>query len=136
MEGALGYPLEGGALTGIAEMGFPEPPHPEAFVLAGDFNMLEGSPEHAEIAGRPDHEFGMPLVATKAVDVAIRLSGGDSRANALTTWVDPERPADESRHKRIDYVFTSASLAPRLKRLWVDRQAVGSDHLPVWLELE
>lgn len=136
MERALLYPLEGGALTGIAEMGFPEPPHPEAFVLTGDFNMLEGSPEHAEIAGRPDHEFGMPLVATKAVDVAIRLSGGDSRANALTTWVDPERPADESRHKRIDYVFTSASLAPRLKRLWVDRQAVGSDHLPVWLELE
>ncbi|RVD39359.1 EEP domain-containing protein, partial [Mesorhizobium sp. M4A.F.Ca.ET.020.02.1.1] len=41
-----------------------------------------------------------------------------------------------SRHKRIDYIFTSASLARSLKRLWVDRQAVGSDHLPVWAELD
>lgn len=136
MARALGYPMEGGALTGIAEMGFPEPPHPDAFLLMGDFNMLEGSPEHAEVAGLPDHEFGMPLVASKAVDAATRLLAGDSRAAAMTTWVDPARPADESRHKRIDYVFTSASLAPRLKRLWVDRQAVGSDHLPVWLEME
>lgn len=134
-ERIFSYPLEGGALTGTIEMGFPEPPHTGAFVLMGDFNMLPGSPEHEAIAGRPDHEFGMPLMATLAVDAMARLLGPDADSGAFTTWIDPKRPEDASRHKRIDYLFTSASLAPRLKRAWVDRQAAGSDHLPVWLEL-
>ncbi|RVD40257.1 EEP domain-containing protein, partial [Mesorhizobium sp. M8A.F.Ca.ET.023.02.2.1] len=55
----LNYALEGGALSGVAEIGLPELPHPEAFVGMGDFNMLAGSPEYVELAGRPDHEFGM-----------------------------------------------------------------------------
>lgn len=132
----LNYPLEGGALTGTVEMGFPEPPHPEAFVLMGDFNMLPGSAEHAELAGLPDHEFGVPLTALHAVDAVARLAGTRIGDGEFTTWVDPKRPTDASRHKRIDYVFTSASLAPLLRRAWVERQATGSDHLPVWLELE
>lgn len=128
----LNYAIEGGALSGVAEVGLPDLPCPEAFIVMGDFNMLFGSPEYVELAGRPDHEFGMPVTADLAVDVALRLAtaGAD-----LVTWVDPKRPDDASRHKRIDYVFTSASLAKSLKRLWVDRQAVGSDHLPVWVEM-
>jgi len=107
-------------------------PHPEAFVAMGDFNMLAGSPEYVELAGRPDHQFGMPLTADFAVDAAVRLNvTGDD----LASWVDPKDPANTSRHKRIDYVFTSASLARSLKRLWVDHKATGSDHLPVWAEL-
>lgn len=128
----LNYALEGGALSGVAEIGLPELPHPEAFVAMGDFNMLAGSPEYVELAGRPDHEFGMPLTAGFAADAAMRLNvAGDD----LVTWVDPKRPDDASRHKRIDYVFSSASLARSLKQLWVDRNAVGSDHLPVWVEM-
>jgi endonuclease/exonuclease/phosphatase family metal-dependent hydrolase len=126
----LNYALEGGGLSGIPEIGLPDLPYPEAFIVLGDFNMLPGSPEYVELAGRPDHEFGMPLTADLAVDAAQRLDTPD-----LVTWVDPKRPDDASRHKRIDYVFTSASLAGSLKRLWVDRQAVGSDHLPVWVEM-
>ena len=126
----LNYTLEGGGLSGIPEIGLPDLPYPEAFIVMGDFNMLPGSPEYVELAGRPDHEFGMPLTADLAVDVAQRLGVGD-----LITWVDPERPADTTRYKCIDYVFTSASLAKSLQRLWSDRQAVGSDHLPLWVEL-
>lgn len=131
-ERILNYAREGGGLSGLGEIGFPEPPCPEAFVVMGDFNMLPGSPEYVELAGLPDHEFGMPLSADLAVDAAARLGSGDAD---LVTWVDPDRPGDESRHKRIDYIFTSASLAGSLKRLSVDRKAEGSDHLPVWLEL-
>ena len=126
----LNYALEGGGLSGIPEIGLPDLPYPEAFVVMGDFNMLPGSSEYVELAGRPDHEFGMPLTADLAVDVAQRLAVAD-----LVTWVDPERPADKSRHKCIDYIFTSASLARSLKRLWSDSNAVGSDHLPLWAEL-
>ncbi|MBZ9844958.1 endonuclease/exonuclease/phosphatase family protein [Mesorhizobium sp. CA5] len=126
----LNYALEGGGLSGIPEIGLPDLPYPEAFIVMGDFNMLPGSPEYVELAGRPDHEFGMPLTADLAVDVAQRLAVAD-----LVTWVDPDRPDDKNRHKRIDYIFTSASLARSLKRLWSDRDAVGSDHLPLWAEL-
>ncbi|MER8730754.1 endonuclease/exonuclease/phosphatase family protein [Mesorhizobium sp. M1227] len=128
----LNYPLEGGGLSGVAEIGLPDLPCPEAFVVMGDFNMLAGSPEHVELAGQPDHEFGMPVTADLAVDAATRLGAAGAD---LVTWVDPKRPGDTSRYKRIDYVFTSASLAKSLRRLWVDRQAAGSDHLPVWLEM-
>ncbi|TGT78684.1 EEP domain-containing protein [bacterium M00.F.Ca.ET.159.01.1.1] len=125
----LNYALEGGGLSGIPEIGLPDLPYPEAFIVMGDFNMLPGSPEYVELAGRPDHEFGMPLTADLAVDVAERLGVAD-----LITWVDPERPEDR-RYKCIDYIFTSASLARSLQRLWSDREAVGSDHLPLWAEL-
>jgi endonuclease/exonuclease/phosphatase family metal-dependent hydrolase len=126
----LNYALEGGGLSGVPEIGLPDLPYPEAFIVMGDFNMLPGSPEYVELAGRPDHEFGMPLTADLAVDVAQRLAVAD-----LITWVDPDRPGDKSRHKCIDYIFTSASLAKSLQRLWSDRDAAGSDHLPLWAEL-
>ncbi|MER8551333.1 endonuclease/exonuclease/phosphatase family protein [Mesorhizobium sp. M0976] len=131
-ERLLNYPLEGGGLSGVAEIGLPDLPCPEAFVVMGDFNMLAGSPEHVELAGQPDHEFGMPVTADLAVDAAARLGAAGAD---LVTWVDPKRPGDASRHKRIDYIFTSASLTKSLRRLWVDRQAAGSDHLPVWVEM-
>jgi endonuclease/exonuclease/phosphatase family metal-dependent hydrolase len=78
----------------------------------GDFNMLMDSPEYSELCGRPDHEFGKKLIASNAVDAAARLG---VPAEEATSWVDPERPDDASRYKRIDYVFTSASLAGKLK---------------------
>lgn len=131
-ERMLGYPLEGGALSGLSEMGFPEPPHTEAFVAMGDFNMLAGSPEYIEMAGRADHEFGMPLLANRPADAAARVSDGEP----ATTWVDPKRPADKSRWKRIDYAFVGAGLMAGVRRSWVDQAATGSDHQPLWIEQE
>ncbi len=132
-ERVLNYPLEGGGLTGLSEMGFPEPPLPEAFVLLGDFNMLQASHEYYEIAARPDHdpETGTPVIATRAVDAAL-LATDDGGA---ATWIDPKRPDDESRQKRIDFCFVSAGLTGAVKSYRVDTAAVGSDHRPIWLEL-
>ena len=131
MERVLAYPLEGGALTGLAELDLAEPPLPEAFVLMGDFNMLPGSDEYAGLVGRPDHDSGQPLVASRPVDAAARV-GGDALA---PTCVDMRRPQDADRWTRIDYCFVSAGLAARVKSVRVDTAASGSDHLPVWLEL-
>lgn len=36
---------------------------------------------------------------------------------------------------RIDFFLVSASLAPRVKRAWIDRRVKGSDHCPVLIEL-
>lgn len=129
MQRVANYPLEGGGLSGVSEMGFPEPPHPESFVLLGDFNMLADSPEYLVVTGAPDHDSGMPLRAGCGVEAA-RLVGAET-----FTCVDPKRPDDTGRYKRIDYAFVSPDLAPRVKMLSVDAAAVGSDHKPVWLEL-
>lgn len=129
MERVLAYAHEGGGLTGVAEMGFPEPPRPESAILLGDFNMLAGSPEYLEVTGIIDHEFGLPLVADKFVDAATHLG------TEADTCVNADHPDDASRHKRIDYAFVTADLAQHLKSCHVDTDAVGSDHRPVWVEL-
>lgn len=132
MRRVLDYPREGGGLTGLSELGMPEPPHPEAFVMLGDFNLLPGSAEYLAICGHPDHEFGVPLVADRAVDAAAAVAAG---GEAPATWVDPDRPADRSRWKRIDYAFVSPGLAGNVRASRVDAAATGSDHQPLWLEL-
>ncbi|MBX3529373.1 MAG: endonuclease/exonuclease/phosphatase family protein [Rhizobiaceae bacterium] len=129
----LNYPQEGGAISGAPELGFPEPPHPEAYVLMGDFNMLAGTQEYEVLCGRVDHEFGQPVTMEYAIDAARRL--GADAGDDNKTWLDPKQPENRARWKRIDYVFVSPLLAGRLKSVRVDRAAVGSDHQPVWVEL-
>lgn len=130
MERLRHHTLEGGAVTGISELGFPEPPTPEAYVVMGDFNMLPGSPEYHAMTGIVDHEFGTPMVARYAVDAGA-LAGGD----LSPTCVNLEDPLDVSRHKRLDYCFVHPLLASKVKSVRVDKAARGSDHKPVWLEL-
>lgn len=133
MDRVTGYAIEGGALTGLSERGFPEPPLPEAYMLLGDFNMLADSMEYREIAGSADHAVGMPRAADIAVDAA-RLVEETSGAVAGITCVEPKAPDDTSFWKRIDYGFIWPGLASRLKASWVDAEADGSDHKPVWFE--
>lgn len=130
-EKALAYPREGGALTGTSAMHFPEPPHPEGFILMGDFNLEPGKDEYRSITGIPDVEFGLARRADLLVDAATLVPGGGERI----TWIDPRQPDDTTRQRCLDYHFVHASLAPRVKACFVDEAVVGSDHRPVWLEL-
>jgi len=129
LERVNGYGLEGGAISGAAEYGFPEPPSPEAYVLAGDLNCVPGSPEHGALVGRVDPVEGRETVAHLPVD-AYAAGGGDPEA---FSWHDEERP-DEGR--LIDHIMVHASLAPRIGKAWIDEEAAGSDHQPLWVELE
>ncbi len=133
LDRVLAYPLEGGAVTGVSQLGFPEPPVPDAFILLGDFNMLPGSPEYLAMTGMPDDEHGLTLRADHPADAATLCAGA---ARERVTWVDPKQPDDPTRHKCLDYAFVHASLADRVKSAGIDSAARGSDHLPVWIELE
>lgn len=128
-ERVYAYPMEGGAITGAAEYGFPELPCPEEFVLMGDFNMGRGSPEHVAMTGAPDPVEGPQIVAHHPVD-AYALAGGVPDGSA--TWTDTTHP---ERARIIDYAFVHASLAARVKSVRIDADANGSDHQPLWLEL-
>lgn len=119
-----GYAAEGGGLSGLAEVHLPEPAYPDAYLVLGDLNMLEGSAEYAVLAGD-----GRSPVGRAALDVGRLLANG---ADA-TTYLGPV--TDCVHRQRIDYIFAAPSLAPLLRRSWVDRAATGSDHFPLWLEL-
>ena len=128
-EHVFAYPMEGGALTGAAEYGYPEPPSPEAFILLGDFNMVQGSPEYVVMTGETDYSEGRQIVAHHPVDAFTLGSGLPSDS---VSWIDDANP---DRNRLIDYAFLHASLADRVRKSWIDPNARGSDHLPVWLEL-
>ncbi len=129
LEKVLAYATEGGAVTGVSEMGFPEPPHPEEFVLMGDFNLQPGSPEYVAMTGLRDVEFGIARRAGHPVDASPA-----AEADRIT-WIDPKRPDDPKRRRCLDYCFVYAGLAPKVKACTVDTDAVGSDHRPVWTEI-
>jgi endonuclease/exonuclease/phosphatase family metal-dependent hydrolase len=125
MQRVLGYPLEGGAISGTAELGFAEPPAPEAFVLMGDFNMKRGSPEYGLMVGERDG-------AAEGADPVDIYSLGDGLPEGAVSRVDDARPQDNC---LIDFAFVEKSLAGRVGKVRIDREAMGSDHLPVWFDL-
>jgi len=127
-ERVYAFPVEGGAITGAAEYGFPEPPCPDEFVMMGDFNMISGSRDYHAMTGEPDPQKGRHLLWDQPVD-AFALKPLPASA---VTFLDDTKPESS---KVIDYAFLHAALAPRVVGVSIDADAMGSDHLPVWLEL-
>ncbi|HEY6630864.1 MAG TPA: endonuclease/exonuclease/phosphatase family protein [Rhizobiaceae bacterium] len=125
-ERALAYVSEGGAISGSAEYGFPEPPRPEAFVLMGDFNMDRFSPEYMLMVGEQDH-------ASSGADPIDVYALGEGLPEGAVSWIDDAGPQD---NRLIDFAFVERSLAGRVGKIRIDRDAKGSDHLPVWFDLE
>ena len=127
-------PAEGGAwsgpLTGSSwAVDGPAPPMPREAILMGDFNLEPSSPLYDRIVGP--------------------LSPGSGRGNAMEGFVDAwvaaghgERdgityPGDDANPpQRIDYCFVSTGLLPHFRACWIDAEAAGSDHQPVWTELD
>ena len=126
-ERAFAYAGEGGAISGSAGFGFPEPPRPRGFVLMGDFNMDRVSPEYALMTGEQDD--ASRQAGAHPIDV---YSLGDGLPDDAVSWLDDARPKD---NRLIDFAFVEASLAGKVGKVWIDREAKGSDHLPVWFEL-
>lgn len=125
-----GFCLEGGAVSGAGELDFEELPLPEDYVVMGDFNMVPESPEYCALAGAKDGYYGrVPRVRTP-VDALAALDGYHPKSYS---WMDPK---DHGKRMHLDYCFVSGGLAGSLKAAHVDTDSVGSDHFPVWVEIE
>jgi endonuclease/exonuclease/phosphatase family metal-dependent hydrolase len=121
---------EGGAWCGghpDPDAGWTEgemPPMPADAILMGDFNFDWNSPEYDRIVGPLSPQYGRLNRSTGFVD----------------TWVPAGHREDEGATipagRRIDYCFVSPALAPRVRSSWIDTEANGSDHQPLWLEIE
>ncbi len=109
--------------------GDPPCPTPGSTIWMGDFNFTPDSDAYASIVNGAEG-------VDRFVDAwSVGGSGIDK------TWRATDRalkrhgyPSERSR--RLDYIFVSPNLAPQIKRMWVDVEAQGSDHQPVWLELK
>jgi endonuclease/exonuclease/phosphatase family metal-dependent hydrolase len=124
------YGIEGGAVSGGTEFHFLDAPHPDDFVIMGDFNMLPESPEYVAMTGVKDHFHGRTPRFNHPLD-ALDFLG--KRGPDAFTWEEPGRP---DVRQYLDYCFASGSLCHRLKDGWVDEACIASDHKPVWLEIE
>ncbi|MCI5077661.1 endonuclease/exonuclease/phosphatase family protein [Oricola sp.] len=111
---AFAAPHSGLAVTGLAEYGFPELPQAEDFVLLGDFNLEPDLDEYRDMLVENGH-----LVDVSATDTG-------------WSWTDP---SNRDLVKRLDYGFATQGFADRVSDARVDREAEGSDHMPVWLHL-
>lgn len=98
--------------TGPASFMFhePAPEVPLPAIVAGDFNFTPGHPEH-------------PRVAAAGLVDAWRAAGNS------------EEDVDSfPREGRIDHVFVTPDLAPKVKRAWIGYGIPASDHWPVFVE--
>jgi endonuclease/exonuclease/phosphatase family metal-dependent hydrolase len=123
-------PSEGGAWCGghpQPDAGWTEgemPPMPADAILMGDFNFEWNAPEYDRIVGPVSARYG--------------------RLNHLTGFVDAwvaagyreDEGATIGAGGRIDYCFVSPTLACRVKSARIDAAAAGSDHQPVWVEMD
>lgn len=124
------YGVEGGGISGSGELGFPDLPHTDDYLIMGDFNMLPESPEYVAMVGPKDIYYGRTPRANCPTDALDHLG---KRGPGAYTWEEPSRT---DTRQYLDYFFVSGSLVSRLKDGWVDEKCIASDHKPVWLEIE
>ncbi|HLX30626.1 MAG TPA: endonuclease/exonuclease/phosphatase family protein [Casimicrobiaceae bacterium] len=123
-------PGEGGAWCG----GHPEPdagwtegempPMPADAILLGDFNFDWNTPEYDRIVGPLSPRYGRLNRTTGFVDAWAAAGHREDEGATI--------PAG----RRIDHCLVSSSLASRVKRAWIDTSAKGSDHYPLWVEMD
>jgi endonuclease/exonuclease/phosphatase family metal-dependent hydrolase len=123
-------PGEGGAWCG----GHPDPaagwtegtmpPMPSKAILLGDFNCVATSEEYARIVGPASARYGRLNRLGGFVDAWV--AAGHAETEGVT--------ADNG--NRIDYCFVSDALAPRVRSAQIDASAQGSDHQPLWVDID
>lgn len=127
-------PSQGGAWTGAASespdrdwsAGMSEPHMPASTLVLGDFNMPPDSPEYQLLTSTTGAN-QEPLLT----DIWAQKNPG---TNVLTWHPNPGRPGNEA-SARLDYCFCTAEVASQIETSWIDEEASGSDHQPVWAEI-
>ena len=102
-------------------------PMPRDAILLGDFNMQPDSDEYERIVG-PMSPYGGRITNPEGF-VDAWVEAGNAIDAGPTAEVQ-DCPA------RLDYCFVSAGLKDRIRTIHVDSDASGSDHQPVWVEID
>ena len=123
-------PGEGGAWCG----GHPEPdagwteggmpPMPADAIVLGDFNFTWNEPEYDHVIGPSSPRYGRLNRSTGFVDAWVAAGHGEDEGATIPDG------------RRIDYCFVSSALASRIRVARIDADATGSDHYPLWVEMD
>ena len=125
-------PVEGAALCGSGlkeewtQDGMP-PALPGEAIFLGDFNMEPDSEEYARITG-PVSPYGGRITNPHGF-VDAWVAAGNQELDGVTADI-------AGRDVRLDYCFVSASLGKLITVARIDSQAAGSDHQPLWVEID
>ncbi|MEM7194428.1 MAG: endonuclease/exonuclease/phosphatase family protein [Pseudomonadota bacterium] len=100
---------------------------PHDTIMLGDFNCQPDSPEYLRMVG-PLSDYGGHITPTDGfVDAWVKC--GNDKNDGFTSDVN-DLPA------RLDYAFVSSTIRERIQSCSVDTNAKGSDHLPLWLDID
>jgi len=105
------------------------PPMPVSAILTGDFNMTPASPEYTALCG-PLTPWAGRLVEQGLFADALTLAGLAETEGVTFPGVDGNP------NERIDHILVTPDFAPRVRKGWIDEAADGSDHQPVWAEID
>jgi endonuclease/exonuclease/phosphatase family metal-dependent hydrolase len=124
-------PVEGAALSGggLKDEWIRDglaPALPREAILVGDFNMEPDSREYTLLAG-PVSPYGGRITNPHGF-VDAWVAAGHAESDGVTADID-------GREVRLDYCFVSASLADAIGSARIDEQAAGSDHQPLWVDM-
>jgi endonuclease/exonuclease/phosphatase family metal-dependent hydrolase len=128
---AYAAPRHGTAATGPGRWMRAPGDVPHEFLVIGDHNMLPGSPAYLRMTGEPDYYYGDVMTSDRLVD-SWRLVGRDID-DGVTWW---DESTGWAHGTRLDYVFVTPGLAGHVVAAGVDEDAIGSDHQPVWVDLD
>jgi endonuclease/exonuclease/phosphatase family metal-dependent hydrolase len=111
----------------------PMPPMPFDGLYLGDFNFDPADPEYDRLVGPLDPDYGRVHYRDLLVDAWVAAGNGESEG---ITYPPTKRYPKSPKGWRLDYCFVTPTLAGAVRRAWIDDGAQGSDHQPMWVELE
>jgi len=100
---------------------------PSSTLLMGDFNLEYNSPEYDLLAGPPCDYGGRIENPCRFVDAWV--AAGHKESDGVTSDIN-------GRPVRLDYFFVSSNQRSGIKDCQTDSAATGSDHQPVWLQID
>lgn len=99
------------------------PDVPRSAILAGDFNFTPAHPEYPLVCGDLSN-YGRLGTAMHLADAWSAAGNAEEEVNSFP------------REGRIDHVFVTHDLAPKVRKAWIGHGIDASDHWPVFVEFD
>jgi len=112
-----------------------EPPMPRDAIFMGDMNFPPKSAEYDAVVGPTSHHHGRINRIDGLLDAWVAADHAEDEGITCPGVADPHEPA-KGIPARLDYAFVTPALARRVQSAWIDEEAEGSDHQPVWFEID
>ena len=122
-----GFPISGNLKGMDWQQGVSHQAVPADAIIMGDFNCQPDTDEYFSMAG-PVSDYGGHITSVAGFVDAWVVSGQDKTSGATAVF--------NGVPVRLDYCFVSTSLRNSIISCQVDEKALGSDHQPVWVEID